>query len=426
MDEAKNPPGGRDGSQAGGRPTNDIDEAGIPAGNRAGDRAINILIGLILAGVALRALTSLFPSEDPYRWAALGLMALFSLLLGLSFLPGFFQRINRHLYFILQSALTLGLLSLPSHLDFFAVFFGILSVQAMGAFPRQTAFRWIAAFGLATGVALIWGLGWSEGLPLTILYIALYVALAFFVVLKDSAQSAQRESQRLLNELSEAHEQLQEHAAEIEELAVMRERNRLARDLHDSVTQSLYSLTLFTQAARERAKAGDLAQTNRSLERIADTAGQSLKEMRLLVYELRPMALEEESLVEALQSRLDQVERRSGVQTRLVVEADGDLQLPETVEDELYHIGQEALNNALKHAHASSVAVRLSQPAGSGQLTFEVADDGEGFDVGALDQGGGLGLLSIRERVENMNGELEIESAAGQGTAVRVKVTVRP
>ena len=417
MDENKIP--------AGSRAASDMYDAEIPSGNRASDRAINVLIGLILAGVVLRALTSLFPSEDPYRWAALGVTALFSVLLGLSFLPGFFQRVNPHLYFILQSAFTLSLLSLPPYLDFYAVFFGILSVQAMGIFPRQTAFRWIVAFGLMIGVALIWGLGWSEGLPLTILYITLYLALAYFVVLKDQAQSAQRESQRLLDELRKAHEQLQEHAAEIEALAVMKERNRLARDLHDSVTQSLYSLTLFTQAARERAKAGDLAQTNRSLERVADTAGQSLKEMRLLVYELRPLALEEESLVEALQGRLDQVERRSGVQTRLVVEVDGDLQLPETVEDELYHIGQEALNNALKHAHASSVAVRICQPAGSEQLTFEVSDDGDGFDVGALNQGGGLGLLSIRERVENMHGELELESAAGQGTTVRVKVAVR-
>lgn len=392
----------------------------------SGDRAINILIGLILAGVVLRALTTLFPTEEPYRWAAVGLMAAFSLLLGLSFFPGFFDRFNPHLYFIVQSGLTLALLILPSHLDFYAVFFGILAVQAMGLFGRDMAFRWIVAFAAMTSVVLIWGLGWLDGLPLVVLYIALYFALAYFVVLKDQAQNAERESQRLLNELRETHEQLQRHAAEVEELAVMRERNRLARDLHDSVTQSLYSLTLFTQAARDRASEGDLAGTDHSLARIADTAGQSLKELRLLVYELRPLALEEESLVDALQSRLDQVERRSGVQTRLVVEAEGDLRLPATFEDELYHIGQEALNNALKHAHASSVRVRIAQLTASRRLEFEVIDDGIGFDPAELDDSGGLGLLSIRERVENMNGELEIQSAAGQGTTVRVIVETLP
>ena len=84
----------------------------------------------------------------------------------------------------------------------------------------------------------------------------------------------------------------------------------------------------------------------------------------------------------------------------------------------VYHIGQEALNNALKHAHASAVTITISQPAGSQRLEFEVADDGQGFDVAALNESGGLGLLSIHERVENMNGELELRSAPGQGTTV--------
>lgn len=392
----------------------------------SGDRMINVLIGLILTGVVLRALARLFPVEDPYRWSVLALLALFSAFLALSFLPGAFQRINPHLYFGAQSFLVVALLVPPPHLDFYAVSFGILGVQTMGIFSRGTAFRWIGAFAVMTTVVLIWELGWLEGLPLVVLYITLYFALAYFVVLKDQAQGAQRESQRLLDELRKAHEQLQKHAAEIEELAVMRERNRLARDLHDSVTQSLYSLTLFTQAARDRAAEGDLPGAEHSLARIADTAWQSLKEMRLLVHELRPLALEERDLVKALRARLDQVERRAGVQTRLVVEGEGDLDLPDAIEDELYHIGQEALNNALKHAHASAVTIRISRPTGSQRLEFEVKDDGQGFDMAALGDSGGLGLLSMRERVENMNSELVVQSAPGQGTTVRVIVEIQP
>jgi signal transduction histidine kinase len=106
---------------------------------------------------------------------------------------------------------------------------------------------------------------------------------------------------------------LQAYTTQAEELSVAAERNRLARDLHDSVTQSLYSLTLFTQAARELAEAGNLERTQHNLARIADTAGQTLKEMRLLVYELRPLALTDVRLIEALQHRLDAVEGRSGV-----------------------------------------------------------------------------------------------------------------
>jgi signal transduction histidine kinase len=391
-----------------------------------GDRVINVLIALILAGVVLRSLGTLFPSEDPLRWVAVGLMAVFTLLLGLSFWPAVNSRFNYPLYFIVQSSLTLTLLLLPPFLDFYGVFFGILSVQAIRVFPQESAFKWIAGFALVTGVALIWGLGWSDGLPLVVLYAALFFALAYFVVLKDRAENAQRESQSLLEELSKAHEQLQEHAAQIEELAIMKERNRLARDLHDSVTQSLYSLTLFTQAARERASAGDLAQSERSLARIADTAGQALKEMRLLVYELRPPTLEERGLVEALEQRLDMVERRSGVRTRLIIEAEEDFRLPEYVEDELYHIGQEALNNALKHAQATSLTVRLAKAQESQRVELEVSDDGRGFDIDATKGNAGLGLMSIGERVENLRGVLELTSAPGKGTSVLVCLEVAP
>lgn len=219
---------------------------------------------------------------------------------------------------------------------------------------------------------------------------------------------------------------MQEHAAQIEELAVVEERNRLARDLHDSVTQSLYSVTLFAQAALDRAGAGDLGQTERSLVRVVATAAQALKEMRLLVYELRPLALEEESLADALQKRLDAVERRSGTETRLIVEMNGDLNLPNGVEDELYHISQEALNNSLKHAQATMVTVRLSQAAGGNHLILEIIDDGCGFDLNAAKESAGLGLISMQERVDNLGGELMIETSAANGTCVTVDLELSP
>jgi PAS domain S-box-containing protein len=138
-----------------------------------------------------------------------------------------------------------------------------------------------------------------------------------------------------------------------EQLAVMKERSRLARELHDSVTQALYSMTLLAEAAGRRVGAGNLEQVENYLARLGEAAQQSLKEMRLLVHELRPPVLEREGLVGALQQRLDAVEGRSGVETRLRVE--GTLELPAPVEEELYRIAQEALNNALKHAAATLV-----------------------------------------------------------------------
>jgi signal transduction histidine kinase len=149
--------------------------------------------------------------------------------------------------------------------------------------------------------------------------------------------------------------------------------------------------------------------------------------MRLLVYELRPPALEDTGLVRALQHRLEMVEGRSGVQSYLQVEPDGEVELPEAMEEQLYRIAQEALNNALKHSNASSVTVRLSATPsaanrGGRDLRLEVSDDGAGFDPLAVVDKGGLGLTSIRERVEGLGGTLSIFSPAGKGTALRVDV----
>jgi signal transduction histidine kinase len=213
-----------------------------------------------------------------------------------------------------------------------------------------------------------------------------------------------------------------------ERAAVVEERGRLARDLHDSVTQSLYSLTLFAEAAHRVASFGDAARTTQFLERVSSTARQALKEMRLLVHELRPLALEHDGLIGALQQRLDAVEGRAGIQARLLVE--GDIALPVVVESELYHIAQEALNNALNHAAASTVVVRLScqmhrevASATTGcarQIRLEVSDNGCGFDPDHASEHGGLGLISLRERAARLGGEVHICSTVGQGTTVIV------
>jgi len=213
--------------------------------------------------------------------------------------------------------------------------------------------------------------------------------------------------------------QLYEQAQRV---AVVQERQRLARELHDSVTQSLHSSTLMAEAGQRLAGAGDLERTKHYLMRLGEISQQALKEMRLLVYELRPLALRKAGLVGALQQRLDAVERRAGVDARLVV-LGGDpgerqeVDLPADVEQALYRIAQEALNNALKHAKPSSVVVTLRM---EGRVEIEVADDGSGFDV--VDGAGGIGLVSMRERAEKVGGTLTIRSAPGKGTRIRVIV----
>jgi signal transduction histidine kinase len=198
----------------------------------------------------------------------------------------------------------------------------------------------------------------------------------------------------------------------------MEERERLARELHDSVTQSLYSLTLFAEAGCELIRMGELQGAEQHTRRVSEIAQHALKEMRLLVYELRPPVLEQEGLVGALRQRLEAVERRAGVKTRLL--ADELTDLPAAVEDGLYRIALEALNNALKHAAADSVNVYIRTRGGG--IELEVADNGTGFDSDAMGGTGGIGLNSMQERAEKLGATLTIGSTPGKGTQVLIRI----
>ncbi|MCL4258980.1 MAG: GAF domain-containing sensor histidine kinase, partial [Anaerolineales bacterium] len=205
---------------------------------------------------------------------------------------------------------------------------------------------------------------------------------------------------------------------QVEQMAVQEERSRLSRELHDSVTQSLYSLTLLAEGWRRLAKNGRLEQIDEALTELGQIAQQALREMRLLVYALRPLSLEEAGLIGALHQRLNAVEKRSGVDARLVVT--DVLELPAPVENCLYRIAQEALNNSLKHAVATAITVRVA--ATTGQVTLEVTDNGRGFAPALAHESPGIGLSSMRERAEKLGGTVTILSAPGQGTTVRVQM----
>jgi signal transduction histidine kinase len=201
-----------------------------------------------------------------------------------------------------------------------------------------------------------------------------------------------------------------------EQLAIVNERQRLARELHDSVTQALYSLVLLSEAARRLAGAQDSSQLQEVVTRLGEIGQQALKEMRLMVYELRSLTLQERGLVRALEQRLDAVEKRAGIRASLATE--GTVELAAPVEEALYRIAQEALNNALKHASATAVSVRVV--ASESRIEIEVRDDGVGFDPGDVRDRGGMGLANMQERIEKLGGQLAIRSAPRKGTTVRV------
>jgi len=203
-----------------------------------------------------------------------------------------------------------------------------------------------------------------------------------------------------------------------QEQKVMEERQRLARELHDSVSQELYGISLGAHAALALFDS-DQSKVLEALNYILAQAEAGITEMRALIFELRPESLEAEGLVAALTKQGAALQARHGIPVILNPCDEPGMSL--AIKEALYRIAQEALQNAIRHARPTRLEVCLACESGS--LTLEVSDDGVGFDPQA-DYPGHLGLQSMRERALGIGGTLEIISAPGQGTQVRARIPI--
>lgn len=199
-------------------------------------------------------------------------------------------------------------------------------------------------------------------------------------------------------------------------IAAMEERQRLARELHDSVTQSLFSMTMIA-GALPRLLEKDIARARERCERLNELASGALAEMRALIFELHPESLEREGLAAALERQVAALRARHGLVIECHVDSIDDA--PLYVQEALYRIAQEAMHNTVKHARAQHVNVRLV--AGDRLIVLEVCDDGVGFDPSG-EFPGHLGHRSMRERAEGLGGTLTIASTMERGTCVQVEL----
>lgn len=366
---------------------------------------------LMIVAVSLLGITE-YPEK---RSQSIPILAIFFLLLIVQPLLPPNRKTLSVIYISVQVLLVVALYSIIPQADYWAILLIPTIIYAMRVFSLEVGLLWVASFIIIVGFIIID----RHGFGVALVYSTAYLFFASYAYLMEKTEKAQAESQQLLLELQESNQKLTELASNAEELAIIKERNRLARELHDSVTQSLYSLTLLAAGWRRLAAKGKLDSVEDSFSEIEDVAQQALKEMRLLIYELRPLALENEGLQGALHHRLSAVEKRAGVEARLVM--DNVLNLAPEVEEALYAIAIEALNNALKHASATIVTVKLH--SSDSLIRMEVIDNGCGFDPLKAEKSRGMGLKSLRERVEHMNGKLEIISSPGAGTDVCVEVT---
>ena len=384
--------------------------------SNANPNAFLIMSLAMWASVALRWTLEFAEQHHPLRWL------LNTILIGYAILLIFNEFIIRdsetraHIYLAIQTMFIIGGMLLYYELDFFAILFMPLGGQAMFILPRLKAIVWIGIFSAAIIIGQLTQFEFPNGLPFTFLYLAGLFFVASFSTTMLRTNEARIQSDRLLDELQQAHRQLQDYAGQAEELATMKERNRLARELHDSVAQTLYGLTLQAEAAARNLTAGQIDEAAGALREIRDSAQQTLQETRLLIFELRPPILEQEGLITALQNRLESVESRSGLKVQIML--DEVKQLSAGIEAGLYGIANEALNNILKHARAKSVKVSLKKQGE--KIVLEIQDDGVGFDVNGMS--GGMGLNGMKERAEQFGGDLQIMSD-NKGTIIRVEVT---
>jgi signal transduction histidine kinase len=317
------------------------------------------------------------------------------------------------IYLAFQTVLIFTLLGFPGSPDFFASLFVILSMQVMLHLESRIWVAWIVLCTFVTTLLLVKSYG-DQAFALVLLYTAGNVFYGFYAQATLRAQKIRTENLTLAQEVQEANQKIKSYSAQMEQLVVARERNRLARDLHDSVTQTVFSMSLTTQSASlllER----DPGKVEGQLDRLSQLARNALSEMQMLISELNPEKIGKGGLVTNLKSYLTSGQFPENITVDL--EVHGEQALGFTEEQSLFHIIQEALHNIVKHSQASGAQVRIhmNEPP-----WIEVEDNGRGFDIQQAQSSGRVGLHSMRERAEEIGWNFHIRTTPGAGTCIRI------
>ena len=380
-------------------------------------------VSLLYAAIVIRGLT--WYSKGPYLGLLVAIWAVYGLLFYAE--PLLERWLGRDrprrlewlqaAYLALQTCLVGVMLVIPPLNDFGGTLFIPLSLQAVLFYRRRLGFLWIAAFTLLMAAILLRGGDkFPGGLAMALLYGGLCFLIGSHAHLIRKAEEARRENLRTFDRLQAAHREIQGYATQREELAAERERNRLARQLHDSVTQTVFSMNLTVQSARLLMDK-DLTRVGVQLDRLQQLARSAMSEIQLLVTQLQPEPVVDEGLVAAIQRIIAERRAQDGLSVALEVTSMKDLAGPVTLG--LYHVILEALNNVAKHAGTGEATVRLNLAANP--ACVEIEDQGVGFDLHqAESQPGHLGLAGMFERASEIGWGLSVESRPGCGTRVRI------
>ncbi len=322
------------------------------------------------------------------------------------------RRAYVHALLALQSILVITLVLLEPDMNFFIIWFYLQTVYALIVLPARQAYFWLAALVVSTVGLLVYAYGWLGGLSSAAIYGSGFLFFWVFAGLTRRANEARDESQRLLAELQQTHRALQEYAAKAEALAAAEERNRLAREMHDTLGHRLTVSAVQLEAAERLIP----SQPQRAAEMVATVRGQvraALSELRRTVAALRQPLEDNLPLERALPRLVSDFQQAAGMPVSL--------EMPETLPPltpqqrlTLFRAAQEGLTNVHKHAAAARVWVRLE--TAEERIALRVSDDGRG--PGAAP--GGFGLRGLEERAARLGGALRFGERPGGGSQLEI------
>lgn len=323
-------------------------------------------------------------------------------------------RIKAPVYLAAQTILAVGLVVMGDGSMMTASLFFPLAGEVFGLFtevmPRLLGMGALMAAWATTQLATAgWGIVRTQlpGAVLALAFVGIYVTLF-------TRQLRERErAEQLLAELGQVNGKLRAYALKVEELTITQERQRMARELHDTLAQGLAGLIMQLEAVDDLLARGDAERARVVTARAMGRARTTLQESRTAIQALRS-PLERGDVMEAVRRLVDALAADTGITCTLEA---GPLHLSEQTTETVYRVVQEGLVNIARHSRAQRAWVRMS--AAAGELHLEVGDDGVGFDPGVL-KAGHFGLTGLRERVELAGGRLAVDSAPGEGTRIRV------
>ena len=376
-------------------------------------RPFNLIITILL--LITSALT-VFTGDPPLRWPPIfgGLLVLHLLLHWQSGLATI-SIARSIIYLLTQGGLAFLLVLLSQSPALALALYATMIAETVGLFGL-TRLTVVAAIGyLALTAFSYYALGgtvlmaeWASPTISTMILLFL-----FMVLYRRQADERQR-SQELLAELETAHVQLADYAAQVEGLTLAAERQRLARELHDTLAQGVAGLVLQLEAANAHLEQDHVARAQAIIQQSMKRARNTLAEARAAIDDLR---LESGSLAEVVQRHADRFSQATGIPCHLTLDLKAEERIPLVIADHAERVVGESLANVARHAQASNVwlTVRHTEDA----LLVDVRDDGIGFDVETVASRGHYGLLGMRERTRAVNGRFEITSAPQAGTRLQ-------